>query len=93
MTRAYLFFLAAICASAGCFSLPPAWPGNKPLAPPDPPRAAKPGPVTPDQVNDANARQQANALQQEIDLDVNAEVSGMTPADAQAKRDEMNKDH
>jgi hypothetical protein len=91
MRKAYCVFLLLIGTGGGCFSLPPTWPANK--APVGPPvaQAVKAGPVTPDQVNEQNARAQANALSREIDLDVNAEVSGMTPADAQAKRDQLNK--
>lgn len=92
MRKAYCVFLLLICTGGGCFSLPPTWPANKaPVGTPVPPKAVTTGPVSPDQVNEQNAREQASALSREIDLDVNAEVSGMTPADAQAKRDQFNK--
>lgn len=94
MRKAYWCVLVLICTAGGCFSLPPSWPANKP--PPaltEQPRPAKPVPVTSDQVNEMNAREKADDLQREINLDANAEVSGLTPADAQAKRAAPDKDH
>ncbi len=91
MRNAFCCLLILIGTGAGCFSLPPSWPTNKPVMPPEPVRPVKPGPVTVEQVNEINARERANALGAEIDLDVSAEVTGMTPADAQAKHDELNK--
>jgi hypothetical protein len=53
----------------GCFSLPHFGEGSKPAATaaktPPPPAAE----VSPEQVNDANARQMADQLQQEVDRD------------------------
>jgi hypothetical protein len=61
----------AACAGTGCFSLPHFWDGNKPPAKPAP-QAPAPAPapeVMPEQVNDSNARQMADKLQQEVDQD------------------------
>jgi hypothetical protein len=58
----------AIGAGTGCFSLPHLWEGSKPPAAAA--RTPPPSPeVVPEQVDDANARQMADQLQQEVDQD------------------------
>ncbi|HLN30737.1 MAG TPA: hypothetical protein VK395_23555 [Gemmataceae bacterium] len=64
------FLLCGVVATAGCMSFPVLRPEQKPASSatvtvPEPPRPV----ITPEQVNDGNARDMAGALVEELDHD------------------------
>jgi hypothetical protein len=82
MKKACCLVLCAALAGTGCFTLPPLWQDNKPVSappvvPPPPPTPI----VTPEQINDANAKAMAGALQTELDNDHPASPAPTKPAD------------
>jgi hypothetical protein len=78
MKKGLYALLLAVCAGTGCFSLPHPWDPDKPPAKPatNPQPAPPPPALSADQVNDSNARQMADKLQQEVDEDGRTAVSG-----------------
>ena len=69
MKRTAWLLLALVGAGAGCLNLPPGQGDPRPQQPvkqePPPP----PPVVTPDQVNEANARQKARSFEEELEYD------------------------
>ncbi len=73
---------ALLAASAGCFTLPQAWPPERPLS--GPAHAVPSGPITPEQVNELNAHEKAKALREEIERDAHGEPVVPLPTAAAA---------
>ena len=75
--RPTLWLLLLTVWAGGCVTLPASW-GTKKTPPPAPaPQAARPAkPVAPDQIDEGNAREKADALRNELDR----ETPGKTPA-------------
>jgi hypothetical protein len=76
MRKGFYVLLLAAFAGTGCFALPHIWDSDKPPAKSTPKVEAAPPAreVSPEQVNDSNARQMADKLQQEVDQDAQAPV-------------------
>jgi hypothetical protein len=75
MKKCWVILLAAAFAAPGCMGLPPILEPSKPAAPPEKeaPLVAQPKRptmlVTPEQVNEGNAREMSKALWEELDRD------------------------
>ncbi len=82
MKRACCLVLCAALAGTGCITLPPLWQENKPASAPTVALPAPPTPiVTPDQINDANAKAMAGVLQSELEGDLHAPATAGKPGD------------
>jgi hypothetical protein len=75
--RPTLWVLLLTVWAGGCVTLPTPW-GTKKEPPPPPAKKASPPakPVSPEQINDNNAHEKANALLSELDR----EAAGKPPA-------------
>ncbi len=90
MKRALVALMLAACAGMGCESLPRLWERPKPSPAPTAAMPDKPPVVTAEQVNDANARQMAQSLVDEMDRDAQGESP---PASDQATKAVTEKGH
>jgi hypothetical protein len=78
MKSAARLLLVFVMASCGCVELPVPWRDNQPVPalPPAPVKPERPArPVTPAQVSEANAHAKADALDEEIARDEEAETT------------------